>query len=117
VPGTPAWLHADAYRLLAKAWLQAGDRLRAFENARLAEELDTRSLETALLLSEIAPGIEGTLTDHLDALGALADARAELGDLGGAEKAVARAITLAFDHPMTRAMQEIHFMRVRNPSE
>lgn len=74
----PSWLHADAYRLLARSWLALGDRRKAARYARHAEEAEIGSVRTARILTEISPGGEDSPRDLAEALRAVAQARAEL---------------------------------------
>lgn len=74
----PSWLHADAYRLLARSWLALGDRRKAARYARHAEEADIGSVRTARILLEIEPNGEDSARDLTEALHAVAQARAEL---------------------------------------
>lgn len=74
----PSWLHADAYRLLARTWLGLGDRRKAHRYARLAEEAEIGAVRTARILLEIQPDGEDSARDLGEALQAAERARAEL---------------------------------------
>lgn len=78
IEALPSWLHADAYRLLARTWLALGDKRKAYKNIRCAEEAEIGSVRTARILLEIAPGGEDAARDLREAQLSVAQARDEL---------------------------------------